>query len=113
MFDPYSTPLSNCIGPVLDPWCMQRGAADWGRDFDGRADSHPAAGGGGGGGGGSGGGGRRGFMVWIASNCAAGRVQFVAELMKHVPVDALGACLRNGEFPPVEPLLGSEKLPVP
>lgn len=37
-------------------------------------------------------------ILWLASNCGASnhRTEFVAELRRHIPVDCLGTCLRNG-----------------
>jgi hypothetical protein len=40
-------------------------------------------------------------VLWVGSNCNAfnGRTAYLKELMRHVKVDSLGGCLRNGEFP--------------
>ena len=40
-------------------------------------------------------------VAYVQSNCdnPSGRDGFVKELMKHVPVDSYGGCLRNKEFP--------------
>lgn len=43
-------------------------------------------------------------ILWLASNCQAnnGRSAYVAELMKHVPIDCLGGCMNNGPKIPRE-----------
>jgi hypothetical protein len=43
---------------------------------------------------------RQGGVAWIASNCADhnGRLEYVREMMKHVPVDSYGGCLHNKNY---------------
>ena len=41
----------------------------------------------------------RGLVLYLQSNCVEQRDAFVATLMKVVPVDSLGACLKNGVYP--------------
>jgi len=52
------------------------------------------------------------LLVWIASNCAPARVELVEELMRVVEVHSYGQCLHNRDFPSVEKVFGSEKIPL-
>eukprot|EP00802_Teleaulax_amphioxeia_P016797 Tamp_16926.p1 GENE.Tamp_16926~~Tamp_16926.p1 ORF type:complete len:433 (-),score=80.52 Tamp_16926:128-1345(-) len=55
----------------------------------------------------------RAAVIWVASNCAPARQDFVASLMHHLPVDSYGKCLHNTDFPALEELVfGSPKLPL-
>jgi hypothetical protein len=40
-------------------------------------------------------------VLWVASNCKAknNRHNYVQELMKHIPVDSIGGCMRNAPWP--------------
>ena len=40
-----------------------------------------------------------GLVLYLQSNCVEWRDAYVSDLMKHVQVDSLGKCLKNGRYP--------------